>query len=76
MKRSRVKSKQKTQETLNRVAKLRNENTVLEEKLKSLKKQLDFLKQFFLAFAANNNDLSSKFEGIDFQQLLADDSSD
>ncbi|XP_019870534.2 CCAAT/enhancer-binding protein gamma-like [Aethina tumida] len=73
VKRSRVKSKQKTQETLNRVNELRNENTVLEEKVKTLTKELGFLKELFLAHASNNVD-SSKFEGVDLQKLLADDS--
>ncbi|XP_044265317.1 CCAAT/enhancer-binding protein gamma-like isoform X1 [Tribolium madens] len=74
VKRSRVKSKQKTQETLNRVTKLRNENTVLEEKVKTLTKELGFLKELFIAHAANNVD-SGKFEGVDLQQLLGEETS-
>ncbi|KAJ8962520.1 hypothetical protein NQ318_000911 [Aromia moschata] len=74
VKRSRVKSKQKTQETVNRVNELRNENTVLEEKVKTLTKELGFLKELFLAHASNNVD-ASKYEGINLQKLLADDSS-
>ncbi|XP_018573908.1 CCAAT/enhancer-binding protein gamma-like [Anoplophora glabripennis] len=74
VKRSRVKSKQKTQETVNRVNELRNENTVLEEKVKTLTKELGFLKELFLAHASNNVD-SSKFEGVNLQKLLQDDSS-
>ncbi|ENN74656.1 CCAAT/enhancer-binding protein gamma [Dendroctonus ponderosae] len=71
VKRSRVKSKQKTQETVNRVTELRNENYVLEEKVKTLTKELSFLKELFLAHASNNAD-SSKFDGINFQKLLED----
>ncbi len=72
MKRSRVKSKQKTQETMSRVNQLRQENSVLEEKVKSLTKELSFLKELFLAHAANNID-SSKFNGIDMKKLLTSD---
>lgn len=73
VKRSRVKSKQKTQETVNRVNELRNENSVLEEKVKTLTKELSFLKELFLAHASNNVD-PSKFEGLNLQKLLEDDS--
>ncbi|XP_060521269.1 CCAAT/enhancer-binding protein gamma-like [Cylas formicarius] len=72
VKRSRVKSKQKTQETVNRVTELRNENSVLEEKVKTLTKELSFLKELFLAHASNNID-PSKFEGVNLQKLLAED---
>ncbi|KAF7278509.1 CCAAT/enhancer-binding protein gamma-like [Rhynchophorus ferrugineus] len=71
VKRSRVKSKQKTIETVNRVNELRNENSVLEEKVKSLTKELSFLKELFLAHASNTVD-SSKYQGVDLQKLLDD----
>ncbi|XP_028142271.1 CCAAT/enhancer-binding protein gamma [Diabrotica virgifera virgifera] len=71
VKRSRVKSKQKTQETLSRVTELRNENTVLEEKVKTLTKELGFLKELFLAHASNSAD-KNKFEGVDLNKLLQD----
>ncbi|VEN63986.1 unnamed protein product [Callosobruchus maculatus] len=71
VKRSRVKSKQRTQETMHRVNELRNENTILEEKVKTLTKELGFLKELFLAHASNTAD-KSKFEGVDLQKLLAD----
>lgn len=73
VKRSRVKSKQKTQETMNRVNQLRNENSVLEEKVRTLTKELGFLKELFLAHASNKTD-DSKFKGIDLEKLLADSS--
>ncbi|XP_066244948.1 CCAAT/enhancer-binding protein gamma-like [Euwallacea similis] len=73
VKRSRVKSKQKTQETVSRVSKLRNENSILEEKVKTLTKELSFLKELFLAHASNNID-PSKFEGVSLQKLLEDES--
>ncbi|XP_044745373.1 CCAAT/enhancer-binding protein gamma [Coccinella septempunctata] len=71
VKRSRVKSKQKTQETMSRVNQLKQENSVLEEKVKSLTQELGFLKELFLAHASNSAN-QSKFEGIDLEQLLKD----
>lgn len=62
----------KTQETLYKVNQLRNENTVLQEKVRTLSKELGFLKELFLAHAGNTSD-KSKFEGVDLQKLLADD---
>lgn len=59
---------------MNRVNALRNENTVLEEKVKTLTKELGFLKELFLAHASNSGD-NSKFEGIDLQKLVQDDNS-
>ncbi|CAH1110754.1 unnamed protein product [Psylliodes chrysocephalus] len=73
VKRSRVKSKQKTQETLSRVNELKNENTILEEKVKTLTKELGFLKELFLAHASNSAD-KSKFEGVNLEKLLQDNS--
>lgn len=62
----------KTQETLHRVNQLRRENTALEEKVKTLTKELGFLKELFLAHAGNAND-KSKFEGVDLKKLFEDD---
>lgn len=53
VKKSRSKSKMKTQETLERVNKLKVENEVLEAKIKLLSKELSFLKDLFLAHAGN-----------------------
>lgn len=64
----------KTQETLYKVNQLRNENTVLQEKVKTLSKELGFLKELFLAHAGNTD--KSKFEGVDLQKLLADDTNE
>lgn len=63
----------KTQETMSRVSQLKSENTILEEKVKNLTKELGFLKELFLAHAGNSND-APKFEGIDLQKLLSDSS--
>ncbi|XP_059055874.1 CCAAT/enhancer-binding protein gamma [Achroia grisella] len=70
VKKSRFKSKQRTQETFSRVSKLKEENKVLEEKVKTLTKELQFLKELFLAHASNTQ--NSKFEGIDLEKLLED----
>ncbi|XP_067209844.1 CCAAT/enhancer-binding protein homolog 2 isoform X1 [Linepithema humile] len=51
VKRSRVKSKIRTQQTLDRVNQLKTENELLEEKIKMLNKELGFLKDLFLAHA-------------------------
>jgi len=53
VKKSRSKSKMKTQETLERVNKLKVENEVLEAKIKLLSKELSFLKDLFLAHAGS-----------------------
>lgn len=59
---------------MSRVNALRNENTILEEKVKTLTKELGFLKELFLAHASNSGD-SAKFEGIDIQKLVEDNDS-
>jgi Basic region leucine zipper. len=46
-----VKSRIKTQETMERVNKLKTENDMLEEKIKILSRELSFLKNLFLAHA-------------------------
>ncbi|XP_076335355.1 CCAAT/enhancer-binding protein gamma-like [Tachypleus tridentatus] len=53
VKKSRNKSKIQTQETLDRVQKLKAENEMLEVKIKILSKELSFLKDLFLAHAGN-----------------------
>jgi len=55
VKRSRVKSKLRTQQTLERVNQLKTENELLEEKIKMLTKELGFLKDLFLAHAGKAN---------------------
>ncbi|XP_076358421.1 CCAAT/enhancer-binding protein gamma-like [Tachypleus tridentatus] len=53
VKKSRNKSKLQTQQTLERVQKLKAENEMLEVKIKILSKELSFLKDLFLAHAGN-----------------------
>lgn len=53
VKKSRSKTKLKTQQTVERVNQLREENEMLEAKIKILTKELSFLKDLFLAHAGN-----------------------
>lgn len=53
VKKSRNKSKLKTQQTLERVNELKKENEMLEAKIALLVKELSFLKDLFLAHAGN-----------------------
>lgn len=73
VKRSRVKSKQKTQETQSRVEELRTKNKLLEGKIDSLKNELKYLKGFFLTLANTKMD---KLPQVDFKKLLSDDVDD
>nr|CAD7198235.1 unnamed protein product [Timema douglasi]CAD7262309.1 unnamed protein product [Timema shepardi]CAD7394122.1 unnamed protein product [Timema cristinae]CAD7406956.1 unnamed protein product [Timema poppensis]CAD7455996.1 unnamed protein product [Timema tahoe]CAD7572577.1 unnamed protein product [Timema californicum]CAD7592612.1 unnamed protein product [Timema genevievae] len=71
VKRSRVKSKIRTQQTLARVHQLKTENEKLEEKIKMLTKELGFLKDLFLAHAGSAHGV--KLENVDLERLLQDD---
>jgi len=53
VKKSRNKSKIRTQQTLERVNQLKQENEMLETKIKILTKELNFLKDLFLAHAGS-----------------------
>ncbi|XP_023942620.1 CCAAT/enhancer-binding protein gamma [Bicyclus anynana] len=76
VKKSRYKSKQRTQETFTRVNKLKAENQALEEKVKSLTKDLEFLKKLFMEYAAKSDQKDPKFEGIDLEKLLKEEPDD
>uniref|UniRef100_A0A8C5QR46 CCAAT/enhancer-binding protein gamma n=1 Tax=Leptobrachium leishanense TaxID=445787 RepID=A0A8C5QR46_9ANUR len=56
VKKSRLKSKQKAQDTLQRVNQLKEENERLEAKIKLLTKELSVLKDLFLEHAHNLSD--------------------
>ena len=56
VKRSREKAKEKANETSSKVTKIKNENEKLEEKVKLLSKELEFLKNIFLAHAGKISD--------------------
>lgn len=51
VKKSRSKTKLRTQKTLDKVEKLRGENSKLEDKISGLKKELDLLKELFISHA-------------------------
>ena len=51
VKKSRTRTKLRTQGTLEKVEKLRNENSRLEERIDGLKKELDLLKELFMSHA-------------------------
>lgn len=70
VKRSRVKSKQRTEETNARVQELKVKNEVLEDNIETAQKELRFLKELFLSQAQAK---SEKLVGIDLKRLLADD---
>ncbi|XP_011644172.1 CCAAT/enhancer-binding protein gamma isoform X1 [Pogonomyrmex barbatus] len=74
VKRSRVKSKLRTQQTLERVNQLKTENELLEEKIKMLNKELGFLKDLFLAHAGSSQH-SINVQDIDLTALLAEEKS-
>lgn len=73
MKKSRVKSKQKTQETQDRVQVLKGNILKLEEKIDNHRKTLKLLKELFLAQAKSKSDTINS-EAI--QMLLRDDDDD
>lgn len=70
VRRSRVKSRMRTQQTLERVNQLKTENELLEEKIRILTKELGFLKDLFLAHAGNAH--ATDLNGIDLERLLSD----
>lgn len=55
VKKSRTKTKMRTQKTLDKVEKLRSENSKLEDKISGLKKELDLLKELFISHAGMSN---------------------
>lgn len=75
VKRSRVKSKLRTQQTLERVNQLKTENELLEEKIKMLTKELGFLKDLFIAHAGGSSQHSINIQDLDLNVLLAEEKS-
>ena len=82
VKKSRNKSKVRTQQTLERVNQLKQENEMLETKIKILTKELNFLKDLFLAHAgtAHNGqiDIEMSFltngsSGVNHDHKIPDD---
>lgn len=76
VKKSRTKSKQRAQETQQKVAQLRAENEALVAKIKILNKELSFLKDLFLAHAGatgGSRGNCAGLEGVDLSFLNEDD---
>jgi len=71
VKKSRTKSKLKTQQTLERVNTLREENAKLESKIQLLSKELSFLKDLFLAHAGSAH--GQQLQDVDWNKVLATD---
>lgn len=67
VKKSRTKSKIRTQQTLERVNQLKQENEMLETKIKILTKELNFLKDLFLAHAGTAH--GGQLNDVDFSFL-------
>jgi CCAAT/enhancer binding protein (C/EBP) gamma len=67
VKKSRTKSKIRTQQTLERVNQLKSENEMLETKIKILTKELNFLKDLFLAHAGSSH--GGHINDVDFTFL-------
>ncbi|KAL5237852.1 hypothetical protein ACI65C_005262 [Semiaphis heraclei] len=74
VKRSRVKSKMRTQQTLQCVNQLKTENDMLEEKVKLLRTELGFLKELLMAQAGTSQIEFPK--SVDLKTLLSDTTSD
>lgn len=72
VKKSRQKTKMKTQQMVDRVSQLRNENEELEENIKILNKELGILKDLFLAHAGNAHGV--QLNEAELARMLCEDS--
>ncbi|XP_037085231.1 CCAAT/enhancer-binding protein gamma-like isoform X2 [Pollicipes pollicipes] len=71
VKRSRLKSRQKMSQMVDRCGKLRKENTLLELKADALMKELSFLKEMFLTHASGKKE--SAISQADLDRIMSDD---
>lgn len=71
VKKSRQKTKMKTQQMMDRVTQLKSENDQLEENIKLLTKELGFLKDMFVAHAGNAHGV--KLNDSDLVKMLCED---
>jgi len=72
VKKSRLKTKTKSEETMGKVANLKKENELLEDRIQLLSKELTFLKDIFLAHATRNHGIDPSHLGL-LTNLLHDD---
>jgi len=70
VKKSRTRTKMRTQATLEKVEKLRQENSNLEGKIDGLKKELDLLKELFMSHAGTKS--MKRLTEVDLEVLLAE----
>jgi len=71
VKKSREKTRKKAKETMEKVAQLKQENEVLEERIKLLAKELTFLKDIFMAHAGSKHGI--QVDDMEIKTLLEDD---
>merc|ERR1712242_646001 len=74
VKKSREKTRQKAKETMDKVTHLKQENEVLEERIKLLHKELVFLKDIFMTHAGSKHGIT--VEDLEIKNLLAEDDLD
>nr|CAG4646226.1 EOG090X05AE [Macrothrix elegans] len=70
VKKSRTRTKLRTQSTLDKVEKLRNENGKLEDRIEGLKKELELLKELFVSHAGTKS--MKRLTEVDLDVLLAE----
>jgi len=71
VRRSREKARMKAKETHDRVSQLKQENEMLEERIKLLTKELTFLKDIFMAHASSKHGI--QVNDLELRSLLQDD---
>lgn len=70
VKKSRTRTRLRTQSTLDKVEKLRSENGKLEDRIEGLKKELDLLKELFVSHAGTKS--MKRLTEVDLDVLLAE----
>merc|ERR1712154_452834 len=71
VKKSREKTRQKAKETMEKVSQLKQENEMLEERIKLLAKELVFLKDIFMAHAGSSHGIT--VDDLEIKGLLEED---
>jgi len=71
VKKSREKTRMKAKETMEKVSILKQENEMLEERIKLLHKELVFLKDIFMAHAGSSHGIT--VEDMEIKTLLQDE---
>jgi len=71
VKKSREKTRQKAKETMDKVSQLKQENEMLEERIKLLAKELTFLKDIFMAHAGSAHGIT--VDDMEIKGLLEED---